>query len=185
MGRLKTVEGIEKNPLMSIYCPTTMKAQEQQVAEKKGMNLSERIRWLMKRDIQENLGSDMPISFDYEEKVKEKTKALLNEKKQQSLLEGVPLENSQGNVFDAIWDFITNAFDFKLENGATNLKTIQSIRQKLALYDCDGTEQFNNSHKLMFIHYLDFMILRKSLESELDTFLKENAANFPLISDSS
>jgi hypothetical protein len=167
MGRHKTVEGDTSNaPLMSIYCPSSLKSDEQKVCKLLGVSLSERTRELFKRDIAEHLGKESSSDFPYEDKKNELLQLMHIEDKLVKDLQKEELTNRR-SAYEELC-----AFAVALSGDKTLTKDPEKVLYKLHHYDHKGTEPFSKRHLEMFIQRYEILIKVQALQAKIDAHRK-------------
>ena len=115
-------------------------------------------------------------AFNYEQRVQEKTQVLKKEWEQKTLLEKerIPYGSESISVYEAIWSFSVKLIRPKSESGLLSIEEVQELRQKIIGYEMNGSEQFNRSQRLIFVHYLDYVLKRRTLEKGIEEYLQNN-----------
>jgi len=159
--RKVTKEADEKIPAMTAYVPQSLKKAEQRVAQHLGVSLSERIRTLMEKDVAEFEGDNFQELFDLDAKYSERDKWKSTEDKMLKNLENTK-STTRLPTFKVLCQFVTQfGADKQLTEG------LDAALSKLWLYKYKGNEPFAESTLFDFIRYLEAVMNRRRVESEI------------------
>ena len=162
MGRTRKIadEG-ERLPAMTIYMPQSLKKAEQAICKKIGVSLSNRVRFLVERDIAEHEGVNVQPEFDYEEKKSQRKKLKKLEDDYFKMLVSEVLPNRK-TAFETLVGLAVF-----LGSDATLTKDIDAVLVKLHHYDAQAGDPFSDSTLETFICYLEGVLERRAIEAEL------------------
>jgi hypothetical protein len=161
MGRRKIVDNDESVPAMTTYVPRKLKVAEQGICKMYGVSLSNRVRFLLERDVAEHSGVNVKPDFDFEDKKSERIKLKKTEDVLCKMLECENLANRK-NAYDTMV-----ALAVSLGTDGTLTKNIDDVLVQLNQYEVGDRDPFNDSTRETFVEYLETVLKRRAIEAEL------------------
>lgn len=168
MGRKRRVEGTQgaKNSMIAYVPPVLMSAFDSMCKKRGFSSRSERIRFLMQRDLEEYTGQATPLDFDYEGKETELLKLWKDEDSLAKDLQKDILANRR-SAYEELC-----AFAESFGSDKTLTKNHDQVLRQLHLYLYTGKEAFSERQLELFIQMFEIAIKRRALKVELDQHRK-------------
>jgi hypothetical protein len=168
LGRHKTVEGSADSNTHTFYCAPEKWKEYKAVAEALGVSASELLRTDINDTITKHNGGEFKPKFDLDVKEKElRTYKGKVEVYQDSLKKEI-LPNKR-SAFDVM------LFEAqKLGTDNSLVKNIDAVLVKLRNYDCTGKEQFNRSHVITFVLFVEAVLNKNRVEGEIQQYWRQS-----------
>ena len=171
MGRRKTISEAGPCPAMTFYCPPSLKEIfKVKVCVPLDVSISERLRTLMHRDVEEHNGGMKVEEYPMEDKEYELRKLLKTEGDLEKILCSEAYD-AHRTIYDVLY-----AFSLKLL-GRKEIGDLETLKQKLHQYDLDGSEPFDDRHLEYFIQLVETRIQREKLHGEIKAFRRNGSCS--------
>jgi hypothetical protein len=155
----------EKTPATTFYIPTALKLKHRDLCKnlKSVKSQSERIRFLMERDLAEYDGKEIVLEYDI---VGNQEARLKLKEKTDKLYKILKTETSANNHRSSYEVMVVFAKSFGLSDPLNN----DVLIEKLQLYEFKGDEPFNSDTLLTFIHFLEASSKKRRIEVEITEY---------------
>ena len=164
VGKRKVTAPGEKIPAATFYVPLALKVKHQNLCVAlKVKSQSERIRFLMSRDLAEYEGKEVISEYDIEGAQEIRLDLKMKADKLYKILKTEPASSNHRPSYEVLVVF---AKSFGLSDPLNN----DALIEKLQLYDLKGDEPFNSDTLLTFIHFLEASSKKRRIEVEITEY---------------
>lgn len=151
----------------TFYVPIPLKEAHINLCKRLGYkSQSARIRELIEKDLTEHEGKEVRLEFELEPHRALRDRYKKDEQRYELLLREELLPNRK-SAYEAMIDF---AKGFGTDDSL--VENIDEVLKQLTVYDCSGSEPFNDSTLMTFIFYLQAVLKRREVEEKIKQHIK-------------